>query len=428
MPRLPLLLALLLLGAGACLLLACGEDKKPTSAETVPAIGEAAGPVTPNHREHGLDDALTGEIAAASASGRAYLLGQQTDDGGFGDAEIKIPGNVSYTAMAVTALVATTPSTQVSSDADIRRALDFIVKFQQENGSIVDDPRITNYCTSAALSALAAAKIGDYRKAQVAAGAYIKASQISENPKDLSFGGFPYKQHKGQSADASNAMMAANALDADELPQDSEVRKRVGAFVTTLQNHSETNRSQVVIEVDGKKRTVVAGVGGGGFYRPDESKAGMIKRSDGKWELRSYGSMTYAVLKLLLFSGAGAEDSRVKAVVEWISRNWSVERNPGFQNADDAEKAGQQGMYYYLYTATRALAGYEQTSGKPLVVTDADGRRHNWRAEIARALLGRQGSDGSWRNEVAERWEEGSKTLATAFALQTLGHLSGRLK
>ena len=102
----------------------------------------------------------------------------------------------------------------------------------------------------------------------------------------------------------------------------------------------------------------------------------MVKRSDGKWELRSYGSMTYAVLKLLLFAGIPADDPRVKGVVHWIANNWTVERNPGFEGSEDPEKMSQQGMYYFLYTATRALAAYEQSTGAPLIVKRADGREH----------------------------------------------------
>jgi squalene-hopene/tetraprenyl-beta-curcumene cyclase len=104
-----------------------------------------------------------------------------------------------------------------------------------------------------------------------------------------------------------------------------------------------------------------------------------------------------------------------------------VERNPGFEGADDPQQASQQGYFYYLYSMARALDAYEEATGKPLVVRDADGRSHNWRAEIARALLARQAEDGSWQNEVATRWEEGSKTLATGFAMQTLGYVTGRL-
>lgn len=416
------LLALL----GLVLLPACGgEDAPDAGRQPAPAVGGADAPLPATQ---GLDDAVRGEIAAALAKGRAFLLAQQEESGGFGDKEAQVPPNVSYSAMAATAVVGATPETEVAKDEAIRRGLAFVRKFKQEDGSIVDDPRITNYCTSVAVSAFSAAHIADFAKDQAEAAAYLEASQIQADPGDPSYGGFPYKQHLGQTADGSNASIATDALEAHGLPADSPVRKRVGAFVTRLQNSSETNTQEFTVEIDGEERIVVAGVDGGGFYRVGESKAGMVKRSDGRWELRSYGSMTYAVLKLLMFAGLGAEDSRVKGVVRWISNNWTVEHNPGFEADAEPQTAGQQGMFYYLYTATRALAAYERMTKQPLVVTDANGRQHNWRHEIARELLSRQNEDGSWRNAVADRWEEGSKTLATSFAMQTLAHLTGRLR
>ena len=63
-----------------------------------------------------------------------------------------------------------------------------------------------------------------------------------------------------------------------------------------------------------------------------------------------------------------------------------ISRNPGFENAEDPQAAGQQGYFYYLYTVARALAAYEKASGKALVVRDADGRKHNWRARPSRSL------------------------------------------
>ena len=430
-----------LLALSLCVLPACGDKHTGGTAATngggSAASGspaDASGTATPDigtggvraSGNTGIDDSLRERMRKAGEAGRAFLLTQQDEKGAFGDAAMKIPGNVAFSAMAVSGLVGTTAPTQVESDAAIRKGLEFIVGFQQEDGAIFDNPKWANYCTSACVSALAAAKVGDFRKVQSKAGAYLASSQITGDPKDMSYGGFPYKSE--QSADASNALMATNALEADGLAKDSEVRARVGTFVSKLQNRSESNQGERVIEVDGEKRIVVAGEDGGGFYRPDESKAGMVKRSDGKWELRSYGSMTYAVLKLMLFAGVPADDPRVKGLVNWIATNWTVERNPGFEGSDDPDKLGQQGMFYYLYTATRALAAYEEAAGRPLIVKSSDGRSHNWRAAIAEELLKRQGDDGSWRNEVVDRWEEGSKTLCTGFALQTLAYLTGRFR
>ncbi|MDA1193955.1 MAG: hypothetical protein O2894_02115 [Planctomycetota bacterium] len=405
------------------LLAACGDEPaKPVANGN--GNGPAVGAVAPGGS--GFDEALRAELATSLSKARTFLLAQQEENGGVTDRAVEdMRANVSFTAMAVPALVAATPALAVSEDAAIRKALTFLVGMQREDGAIVDDPKWTNYCTSAAVAALASARIGEFRQAQSKAMAYLTGSQITDEKNEGSFGGFPYKDD--QTADGSNAFIAASALESAGLEADSPVRKRMAKFAAGLQNRSESNVFEVVVTSgEGDERTVVPANDGGAFYRRGESKAGMIKRSDGTWELKSYGSMTYAVLKLMLFAGVGPEDARVKALVGWIANHWTVERNPGFEQAEDPESAGQQGYFYYLYTVARALDAYERASGEPLVVRDADGRKHDWRAEIARALLSRQAADGSWRNPV-DRWMEGMQTLATCFAMQTFGVLIGRL-
>ncbi len=375
----------------------------------------------------GLDAELTAKVEAAMAKGRAFLLTQQEENGGFTDRATKdMQANVAFTAMAVAGLVATTPKTAVGSDDAIRKGLAFLVKHQIENGAIVDNPKYTNYSTSASISALAAAKFGDFRSNQSKAMAYLEASQIADEKAEGYYGGFPYKDE--QTADGSNAFLAVNALEAGGLAKDSVVRKRAGEFASRLQNRSESNPTKITVTTGtGEERTVVSGDDGGAIYRVGESKVGMRKRSDGLYELVSYGSMTYAVLRLMMFAGVPADDPRVVALLGWISENWTVDRNPGFENTDDPETLGQQGMFYYFHTIARALNAYEQATGEPLVVRDADGRKHNWRAAVAQAILDRQADDGSWSNPV-DRWMEGMQTLATSFAVQTLGVLSGRLE
>ncbi len=415
-----LLCVLLVLPLGV--LFACGDEPAEKPKGETPAVT----PLPPAPGEVGLDADLEKAVAAAIAKGRTFLLSQQEANGGFTDRAVEqMQANVSFTAMAVSALVASVPSTAVSKDEAIRKGLTFLKGLQREDGAIVDNPKWTNYCTSAAIAALASAKVGDFRAVQSKAMAYLRSSQIVDESNKGSFGGFPYKD--GQTADGSNAFIAGTALELGDLPKDAVERKNMKRFASGLQNSDESNPDPITIKTeDGEERTVVSSNDGGAIYRVGESKAGMVKRSDGTWELRSYGSMTYAVLKLLMFAGVKADDARVQALVGWISSHWTVDRNPGFESAEDPQSAGQQGYYYYLYTMARALDSYETVSGKPLVVRDADGRKHNWRAEIAHAVLKRQAESGSWRNEV-DRWMEGMQTLATAFAMQTLGVVNGRL-
>ena len=42
---------------------------------------------------------------------------------------------------------------------------------------------------------------------------------------------------------------------------------------------------------------------------------------DGRRMIRSYGSMTYAGLKSMMYAGLTKDDPRVKAATEWISKH-----------------------------------------------------------------------------------------------------------
>lgn len=373
------------------------------------------------------------DVDAALAKGRAYLVGTQKDDGSV--PELK-EGSCAITSMAVGGMIAGTAKGAVREDKAIRAALDFVLGFQADGGQIDDSTGKRNYTTSAAISALTLARIPSYRKATAKAVDYLAASQIHADKSDLSYGGFPYKQEQGQPADGSNTNLAADALinakrAGHEVPP--EVLARIGDFWRRLQNRSESNTETYQTPLDHKdgaeKVEVVSGDDGGAVYYAGNSKVTkMIKRSDGRYELKSYGSMTYAMLKCMLFAGISPEDPRLKAAVQWIQDNWTVERNPGFEGEDNPEAKSMQGYYYYLFTAARALAEYERYTRKPLVITDTQGMRHDWRKEISDKLISLQREDGSWINEKSERWFEGNPLLATAYATQALAWINGRFE
>ena len=52
---------------------------------------------------------------------------------------------------------------------------------------------------------------------------------------------------------------------------------------------------------------------------------------------------------------------------------------------------------------------------------DADGKKHDWRADLIAALAKRQKPDGSWVNET-DRWMEGDPNLVTGYCLMALSH------
>ena len=121
--------------------------------------------------------------------------------------------------------------------------------------------------------------------------------------------------------------------------------------------------------------------------------------------------MTYAGLKSMIYAGLTPDDPRVKAALGYIQRHYTVEENPG---------QGQRGLYYYYHTFARALAAL----GKP-TLTDADGKDHDWKADLVAALAKRQEPTGAWVNKE-DRFMEGDPHIVTSYALLALGALKGK--
>ena len=159
---------------------------------------------------------------------------------------------------------------------------------------------------------------------------------------------------------------------------------------------------------------IKAGDDGGGYYQPDESKAGYIELGDGSKIPRSYGSMSYALLKGFVFAGLTKDDPRVAACWKWLSDNYTLDVNPGFP-ASAGPVAPYQGLFYYFHTMGKALDIFGVNT-----ITDGEGVEHDWRAELAGRITSMQAKDGSWVNQNAPRWWEGNPLLATSYALRTL--------
>ena len=123
--------------------------------------------------------------------------------------------------------------------------------------------------------------------------------------------------------------------------------------------------------------------------------------------------MTYSAVKSLIYAGLKKDDPRLKAAIDWIANNWTVQENPGMATPLQPAR-GQTGYFYYLAVMSRALEVLGQEE-----FVDGEGIAHVWAEEVASALLSRQSGDGSWSNPV-DRWWEGDPVLASAYALQAL--------
>jgi len=150
---------------------------------------------------------------------------------------------------------------------------------------------------------------------------------------------------------------------------------------------------------------------GGFVYTPangGKSKAG-TEVVDDKPRLRSYGSMTYAGFKSMLYADIARNDPRVQAAVRWIRNHYTLDHNPNMPGAQSKE-----GLYYNYYVFARAMHAWGEET-----IRDESNTPHHWRAELCRKLVSLQRSAGSWVNE-ADRWFEGNPHLVTAYAVLAL--------
>ena len=174
------------------------------------------------------------------------------------------------------------------------------------------------------------------------------------------------------------------------------------------ENETDGEPTQWTDKATGK--TLERGNDGGANYFPGNSKGGFEERPDGVGVLRSYGSMTYALLRCYHFAGLDNDDPRVAAAVEWLADNWALDHNPGMSGEDRVS-----GIYYMYATMGKALS----VAGIDALEVPGQGSL-DWRAELSRHLMSVQNEDGSWANLESTRWQEGDPILATSYALSAL--------
>lgn len=218
-------------------------------------------------------------------------------------------------------------------------------------------------------------------------------------PTDNFYGGIGYDS-KGR-PDVSNTSMAVDALKG-VLPANDPVFKKIAVFVSRNQNRKGEYNDQPWAKIINDGGFIYTCAGGG------ETKADV--RPDGG--LTSYGSMTYAGVKSLIYAGVKKDDPRIKDAVLWIQKHYTLEENPGMPKSRN-----QQGLYYYYHVMAKCLDALAMDE-----LIDATGVKHDWRKELTEALAKRQRPDGSWANEGEPRWMEGDPNLATGFALMALSY------
>lgn len=342
---------------------------------------------------------LAERAQAAADRGLAYLAASQSADGGW---QAQGKSHPAITALVLKALAQ--DAKYGPKHAATQRGLAYLLTFTQPDGGVyVESEGHKNYHTSVALMALASMKDPALSERITKAQAYLKQLQWDDGEgyetSNPWYGGQGYG--RGKRPDLSNTQLMIDALHDSGLPADDPAYKKAMMFISRCQMLDKTNDQPFA---DGS-------TDGGFVYSPannGESMAGSTEEG-GRRQLRSYGSMTYAGFKSLLYAKVNRDDPRIQAALEWIRRYYTLDENPNMPG----EKS-KEGLYYYYHTFARAMKAW----GEPVVV-DSKGVAHSWREELAHKLISLQRSDGSWVNE-ADRWFEGNPHLVTAYCILAL--------
>ena len=338
--------------------------------------------------------------------GIAFLKTSQEQNGGWSTS--KSPG---VTGVVLTGLLRTGKVTP--QDPSAQRALKYIESLVNAKAGHIagKDPRVQlqNYVTSVNVMALSAANRADKYAAVIGdAVKFLKKLQWDEDkgkqPSDPFYGGAGYDSKSRP--DLSNMQYWLDALHAAGVPKDDPHLKKALVFVSRCQNlKGETNDQPWAGKIND----------GSFIYTPaPEGATKVVEEPMADGSLPGYGSMTYAGIKSMIYCGVDRNDERVRKAFEWIQKHYTVEANPGMPGP-----RADWGLFYYYHTMAKTLdvLGLDE-------VVDAQGKKHNWRADLIAALARRQRPDGSWVNE--NHWMEADPNLVTGYALMALSYCKKR--
>jgi squalene-hopene/tetraprenyl-beta-curcumene cyclase len=333
------------------------------------------------------------QVDASIHKGVQFLKTTQAEDGSWTS-----PNSLGITALVTHALLV---SEVPVSDAAVQKGLKRIEQAIRPDGGIYTDKSThKNYETAIALLALQSANAdGHFQDAIAKAVEFLKHQQWDEeevgDKSHVNYGGAGYGSKSRP--DLSNTAFFLDALKAAGVSASDPAIQKTLVFVSRCQNlKSEHNQTEFA-----------ALVNDGGFYYTPAAGGSSPAGQTPEGGLRSYGSMTYAGLKSMIYAGLTPDDPRVQAAESWIRKFYTFDENPGM---------GQQGLYYYYQMMAKAL---EATGNDTF--TDQSGTDHDWRGELVKSLIKRQLDNGSWVNSN-QRWLEGDPNLVTAYCLIALEH------
>ena len=378
------------------LLLLCGL------VSTLPAHAEDTPPRDPANLS------LRNEVRTAIDKGLAYLREHQNADGSWGS---KDPLHAALTAFPLIAFHGEPKGAYRGKDAPafMQKGYAFLRTLAKPDGGFYTDDF---ECVNTANSMMALLGPNDPKDDMLLSKANkFLVDMQNRNGAIASFdGGFSYGpgMENRQWADMHNTVCALEALKAyeqQERPGSDKLNWDAAlAFVTRCQNLASHNKEAWVSD-DAENK-------GGLVYSPISSTAGDKEVPGRRRVLLSYGSMTYAGLLCMIYSGADSTDPRFAAALDWTSKNYSVEENP---------KLGKQGLFLYYNVMANALA-----TANVDTLTLPDGREVSWARDLAVKLISMQKNDGTWVNENS-RWLENDPILVTSYSLIALEMIYRRL-
>ena len=331
-------------------------------------------------------------IETAITNGAAFLVKCQAEDGHWSD-----PQMPALTALPLWALSGACGGVKAArsivSEQALRKAADYVLATQRPDGGFyVPKPGrggsgLGNYNTSVCLSALFDSGLAP-AAALLKAREYIASSQLTGD--DTMAGGFGYdKISRRRYADLSNTSYALSAM----AKTASLEELRTGGKRVDIDWDKALSFVENLMEKEGPEA-------GGAAYNERTPQAGTSTNAQGKVHLRAYGSMTYAAVLSMCSAKLDRGDPRVRQSLEYLSKNWTVDENPGM---------GRQGLYYFYDIMARALSAAQ---------VDVVGG-HEWRKELGAKIVSLQKPDGSWSNDNNRFWEA-DPVLCTSFAMIVL--------
>jgi squalene-hopene/tetraprenyl-beta-curcumene cyclase len=350
------------------------------------------------------DRSFRNEIERSLDRALAWLQAGQNSNGWW-----STPDQPAVTALALTAFKGDPKNRyQTPEPAWMKNGYHFLLGCVRPDGGIHQTNLVT-YNTSISIMALLAANNPEYDAIIHKARQFLIGLQrdFGELGKfdDVFDGGIGYGsqyEHSdmGNTLAALEAIYYSRRLVEDKHLTDTRDLNWAAAihFLQNCQNLPVYNK-QPWASADPKQR-------GGFVYYPGHSMGGNeTNASTGRVALRSYGSISYGGMLSYLYANLKRDDPRVVAVFDWLRVNYTLDENPGM---------GPQGLYFYLHTMTKALTAYGVDE-----LELKDGRKLNWRKEVAMRLINLQQRDGSWSNDNG-RWWEKDPSLVTSYAALSL--------